>query len=179
MRQLGILACLYCSIALGAETPPQPLDGVHRTVKDPLLDRMVGSWDLTGKVMGKPTRNQFSAEWVLNHQFLRLHFKAIDPPSNGQPPYEAFVYVGYDNASDRYVAHWIDIFGGRFSETLGFGHQDGTAVKFLFEYPDGPFTNMMTYHPKTDSWTLLLRQKDPAGTWTDFAEETLKRPKKE
>src|SRR5229473_2380388 len=56
--------------------------------------------------------------------------------------------------------------------------QDGTAVKFLFEYPDGPFTNAMTYDPKTDSWTLLLRQKDPAGMWTDFAEETLKRVKK-
>ncbi|HEX9507678.1 MAG TPA: hypothetical protein VF947_04685 [Myxococcales bacterium] len=33
-------------------------------------------------------------------------------------------------------------------------------------------------HPKTDSLTFLLRQKEPAGTWTDFAEETLKRVQK-
>jgi len=27
--------------------------------------------------------------------------------------------IGYDNLSERYVAHWLDFFGGRFSETLG------------------------------------------------------------
>lgn len=35
------------------------------------------------------------------------------------PNYEAMVFIGYDNTSERYVVHWIDVFGGRFSETLG------------------------------------------------------------
>jgi hypothetical protein len=29
--------------------------------------------------------------------------------------------------------------GGRFSETLGYGTRDGNAIRFVFEYPDGPF----------------------------------------
>jgi hypothetical protein len=28
------------------------------------------------------------------------------------PEYQATVYIGRDNASARYVAHWIDVFGG-------------------------------------------------------------------
>ena len=175
MRHFGIVAFVFCSLATAAEKVPEPLDGIHRTFQDALLDRMVGHWELAGTVMGRPVQNDFSAEWVLNHQFLQLHFKSNDPPSKGRPPYQALVFIGYDNTSERYVAHWIDVFGGRYSETLGFGRPEGNSVKFLFEYPDGPFTNTMTYHPQTDSWTFLLRQKTPTGAWTDFAQETLKR----
>jgi hypothetical protein len=38
--------------------------------------------------------------------------KDVQTPSQ----YEAMVFIGYDNTSERYVAHWIDIFGGRFSK---------------------------------------------------------------
>ncbi len=52
---------------------------------------------------------------------------------NIPPQYEALVFLGYDNASERYVAHWIDVFGGRFSETLGYGTRSGDSIKFIFE----------------------------------------------
>jgi len=52
---------------------------------------------------------------VLNHQFLLIRIREADNP----PQYEANIYVGCDNASDRCVAHWIDVFGGRSFETLG------------------------------------------------------------
>ena len=61
--------------------------------------------------------NSVKAEWVLNHQFLLVHIKDGSSP----PIYEAMVFIGYDNTSERCVAHWIDVFGGRFSETLGYG----------------------------------------------------------
>ncbi|HEY8226282.1 MAG TPA: hypothetical protein VIG25_13455 [Pyrinomonadaceae bacterium] len=41
--------------------------------------------------------------------------KDVQTPSQ----YEAMVFIGYDNTSERYVAHWIDIFGGRFSKDEG------------------------------------------------------------
>jgi hypothetical protein len=44
--------------------------------------------------------------------------------------------------SERYVAHWIDVFGGRFSETLGYGKRAGDEIDFIFEYPDGPFVSV-------------------------------------
>jgi hypothetical protein len=36
-------------------------------------------------------------------------------------PEQAWIFLGFDHRSERYVAHWIDMFGGRASETLGFG----------------------------------------------------------
>jgi hypothetical protein len=51
--------------------------------------------------------------------------------------YEAIWYMGYDTTSERYVLHLLDIFGARYSETLGFGTRDGKAIRFVFEYPDG------------------------------------------
>jgi hypothetical protein len=52
--------------------------------------------------------------------------------------------IGYDNMSERYVVHWIDVFGVRFSETLGYGKRVGNEIDFIFEYPDGPFrTNLI------------------------------------
>jgi len=55
--------------------------------------------------------------------------------------YEAIVFISYDNMSERYVVHWIDIFGGRFSETLGYGNsRDQHSIRFVFEYATGPFT---------------------------------------
>ena len=172
------LVFLTVADARGAEQPP-PLDGPHRPMQDELLDHLVGEWKLTGKMGSRPVENQFQAAWVLNHQFLQLHFQDAAPePKVGHVPYEAMVYVGYDNASARYVAHWIDVFGGRFSETLGYGSREGNALKLTFEYPDGPFHNTMTWNPEAQSWHFLLQQKNAAGDWEDFAVEDLQKLKK-
>ncbi len=63
MRHFGIVAFLFCSLATAAEKVPEPLDGIHLTFQDALLDRMVGHWELAGTVMGRPVQNDFSAEW--------------------------------------------------------------------------------------------------------------------
>lgn len=88
---------------------------------------------------------------------------------NSPPNYEAMIFIGYDNTSERYVAHWMDVFGGRFSETLGYGTRSGNAIKFVFEYPDGPFTNTFTWNPETKTWIFLMEQKDQTGKWKVFA----------
>jgi hypothetical protein len=110
----------------------------------------------------------------LNHQFLRIHEKAVDPKA-GDPPYEAIVMVGYDNTSERYVAHWLDIFGGRFSETLGYGQRRENAVEFLFEYPDGPFRTTFRWLPDKKQWQWVMKTKGKNGQWTDFGTMTLTR----
>lgn len=93
-------------------------------------------------------------------------------------PYEAIVFVGYDNMSERYVVHWLDIFGGRFSETLGFGERENDeSIKFAFEYPSGPLHNTFARHADTDAWTVVIEQKDDKGKWTLFANEVLQRTK--
>jgi hypothetical protein len=147
----------------------EPLER-NRIFRDDLLDNLAGDWKLTRKIRGQSVENRVKAEWVLNHQFLLVHMKDVNSPPN----YEAMVFIGYDNTSERYVGHWIDVFGGRFSETLGYGQRSGNSIKFIFEYPDGPFHNTFTWNPETKSWVFLMEQKDRTGKWRVFAEDTLR-----
>src|SRR5436190_15501114 len=52
-----------------------------RTFHDPFIDRLAGDWTLTRQIRGKELENTVHAEWVLNHQFLRVHMK-----DSAQPP---------------------------------------------------------------------------------------------
>lgn len=167
---LLLLPVLLCSPAVTSQAQ-EPLDGRNKILKDDLLDNLAGEWKLTRKTHGQTSQSAVHTEWVLNHQFLFIHMKETSTPSQ----YEAMIYIGYDNMSERYVAHWIDFFGGRVSETLGYGTRDGQAIKFNFEYPDGPFHNTFTWHPESKSWTTLMVQKDRQGKWVVFGEEELRR----
>jgi hypothetical protein len=153
---------------------PEPLDGPKAIFHDALLDNLQGRWKVTGTIMRKPRELELTAEWVLNHQFLQVRQRDTKT-LEGKPVYEVLIFIGYDNASDRYVLHWIDIYGGRFSETLGYGHREGNSIKFNFEYPDGPFHNTFTWNPEGKSWSFLLEQKDAAGKWKNFADQTATR----
>jgi len=152
------------------QNKPEPLDGPDRPFHDDLLDNLQGHWKLTGTVAGHPGDAELDAVWVLNHQFLYIHEKGAGVTRGRQ--YEAHVYVGYDNASERYVVHWIDIYGGRFSEPTGFGTRSGNTIKFNFEYPDGPFHNAFIWNPESKTWRFLLEQKNEAGKWGTFADRT-------
>jgi len=172
----------FALLALFLMVPPsgvfsQDLDGPHRIFTDSLLDNMTGTWDLTGKVAGRNADHSVEVEWILNHQFLRIHEKDKNRSANGAVPYEAMILVGFDNTSERYVAHWNDVYGGRFSETLGFGVRAGDEVRFVFEYPDGPFHTTFRWLPDTHQWTWHMQARDKSGKWNDFAMFTLTRPK--
>ncbi len=171
---LGLLVLFACSTNAFAQEHAPPLDGPHRIFQDGVLDQMVGNWNLRGTVRGQVAEHAVQADWVLNHQFLRIHEKAAAPPKEG-PAYEAIVMIGYDNASERYVAHWTDIYGGRASETLGYGRRSGDAIEFIFEYSDGPFHTTFRWEPEKKSWQWLMRTRNTAGQWADFGTFTLAR----
>src|SRR5689334_22119979 len=166
-----LLVC-FSSVHVTHLLAQEPLDGRNRIFRDDLLDNLTGDWKLTRQIRGRSVENSLKSEWVLNHQFLLVHMKDVNSP----PSDEAMVYIGYDNTSERYVAHWIDVFGGRFSETLGYGKRSGNSIKFIFEYPDGPFHNTFTWDEKTGAWNFLLQTKNKTGNWVVFAEDTLRHP---
>ena len=141
-------------------------------LQDEFLDKLAGQWNLTRTVRGTTKENKVDAEWVLDHQFLRVHMKDVASP----PKYEADVYIGYDKTRNRYVAHWMDTYGGGFS-AMGFGVRDGNSLPLIFEDADGTLRNTFTYDPATQTWTSLIVQKSKAGReWKTFAEDSLKRP---
>lgn len=173
-----IVASILFLLAVGILERPvglqaqEPLDGPTRIFKDDLLDNLVGNWKLKREIQGRTAENSVTVAWVLNHQFLQIHMKDVKKPAT----YEAMVFVGYDNTSERYVVHWLDVFGGRFSETLGYGKRSGNSIKFVFEYPDGPFHNTFIWTPETKGWRFLMEQKNKNGTWGVFAQDTLTNP---
>lgn len=160
------------TIPLVAQTSP-PIDGVSAVLSDPLLDKMVGHWTMSGKLLGKPATHTVDVEWVLNHQFLEIHEVGPIDPKTGKPDYEAMPMIGYDNMSERYVAHWIDVYGGRFSETLGYGKRTGNEIDLVFEYPDGPFHTNLIWDEAHGQWHWQMTQKTASGQWKPFADLVL------
>lgn len=90
-----------------------------------------------------------------NHQFLRIEMDDDKTPSE----YEAVIYIGFDDEKKSYVVHWIDVFGGRFSETLGYGKREGNKIVFSFDYPSGPFRNTFTWNETGKSWNFLMQAR--------------------
>ena len=143
--------------------------------RDPLVDRMAGKWKLEGQVMGREAHHEVHADWVLNHQFLRIQEKTSASAPNTEHAYEAFWFLGYDSISERYVLHLMDVFGERFSESLGYGTREGNQIRFVFEYADGPFHTTYRWNPENDTWEWLMEQKDKTGKWVPFADLKLAR----
>lgn len=162
-----VLATFAGPVTLSAQSPAE--------WRDDLVDHMAGTWKLQGQVMGRDAHHEVDAEWVLNHQFLRIHEKTDAGAPGSEKRYEAIWFLGYDPVSDRYVLHLLDVFGGRFSETLGYGVRDGNAIRFVFEYPDGPFHTTFQWSPEKDTWQWLMTQKDKDGKWVNFGDLKLTR----
>ncbi len=162
---LGILLMSFRSI--GQDT----ITCNDQIFQDPFLEKIIGRWNVNGQVGGDKVVYHFVASWELNHQFVCLTFA----DTSKKPAYSAKVFIGYDCVSERYVAHWLDNFGGRFSETLGFGIRKGQSIEFRFEYPDGPFLNTFSYNPVNDSWLFHTTIKNRKGIWVTFGDIFLKR----
>jgi len=140
---------------------------------DPLLDNLSGNWNMNGVVREDSVEYKTEGKWTLNHQFFILHMRDINNP----PGYEAMVYIGFNNDKKNYVVHWLDQFGGSYSETLGHGNSKGDSIKILFNYPDGDFKDSFTYSATKNQWHFLLEDKNENGEWQKFAEYILKKEK--
>jgi hypothetical protein len=159
----AVFICCFCSLCSGQNACDDKI------FNDLLLDKLVGKWNLEGEVANERVRNDVSAQWVLKHQFLELTLTDVANP----PAYVAKVFIGFDCVSERYVVHWIDSFGGRFSETLGYGQKKDQAIEFRFEYPQGPFLNQFSYDKEKNIWQFLATTKNDKGEWITFAKEYL------
>ncbi len=83
--------------------------------------------------------------------------------------------IGYDHTSERYVAHWMDIYGGRFSGTLGYGVRSENQIEFVFEYGDGPFRSVFRRLADKNQWQWLMTTKNNHERWLEFASLMLTR----
>jgi hypothetical protein len=167
-RTIALLALITTAF----QTPAQEMIKCNdQRFNDPFMDKIAGTWSAGGKITGDSVIYHFNASWELNHQFMVLNI--ADTAAN--PQYTAKVFIGYDCISERYVCHWLDNFGGRFSETLGYGTLKRNILEFRFEYPDGPFINMFIYNEKRNTWQMHTTTKNREGNWVTFGDIYLKR----
>ena len=133
------------------------------TFHDQLLDQMAGNWLLQGTIAGKETTHDIVAEWVLGHQYLRIHEVSREKDTHGQPDYEAMVFVGWYQPSAEYVCAWLDTYGGMDDTTIGHAKRDGNEIHFHFKGKDGVFHTRFIYYPEAQNWEWRMDSEEKGG----------------
>jgi len=171
VRALGRLAFLVVLLS-------GPLAAQQPTFRDSLLDRYVGHWVARGTIAGRATVHDVTNEWVLAHQFLRVHEVARERDSAGRPAYEATVYIGWDAKAREYTCVWLDVFGNVAAQSIAHAPAGSDSLAFLFHYDDGSrMHTTMAWRRDRQGWDWIL-DGEPAGqpeTRTPFARLTLTR----
>lgn len=115
-----------------------------------LLERLVGSWWMTGTMRETPLRQAVDATRVLNGEFIEVRVTDGTPMVNGRP-YEAIYLIGA-GSEGTFVLLLADVFGGSYATTPGIGRREGDTLIFTFDYPSGAWT--WRWSPSGDGWEL-------------------------
>jgi hypothetical protein len=145
--------------------------------KDPLLDHLTGSWTLQGTIAGHETTHDIESEWVLSHEYLRLHETSREKNVQGQPAYEAIVFIEWDESSNEYRCLWLDSTGGGgLSVPIAQGKRGNDEIAFLFREKDkdSGVRTTFAYNKGTDTWNWLIDNEE-GGKLTPFARVKLTR----
>jgi len=166
---LAVLALLFVSSFSASAKEPTP--------RDPLLDRLTGSWILQGTIAGHETTHDIESEWVLSHEYLRLHETSREKNVQGQPAYEAIVFIEWDESSNEYRCLWLDSTGGGgLSAPIAQGKRGNNEITFLFRDKDqhGGVHTTFAYNKGNDTWSWLI-DNESHGKLTPFARVRLTR----
>jgi hypothetical protein len=147
------------------------------TFQDPLLDHLIGKWVLQGTIGGSATTHDIDAEWVLGHQYVRLHEASREKDAKGQAAYEAIVFIGWDQPSSQYACLWLDTTGGGglTGQAIGHAKRSGDDIAFLFKAGAGSlFHTTFAYSKNTDTWEWRMDGEEK-GKLQPFARVKLTR----
>ena len=139
------------------------------TFNDSLLDHLAGKWILRGMIAGKQTTHDVEVEWVLNHQYLKIHETSREKNDKKLPAYEANVYIGWDQSSSEYACVWLDDYGNVNTQSLATAKRSGNEIPFLFKYKDGSsFHTTFAYNQKDNFWEWRM-DAEQNGVMKPFA----------
>ena len=162
-------------------------DGAFAAESEELLERLGGNWVLSGKLAGKETTHDISADWPLNHGYLRLHEISREKKPSGEAAYEAIVFIAYNPKTKDYTCLWLDSTSNEGLNAEGFGHakRSENSLPFVFRDANGhvSFENTFLYDPTSDSWKWIMdnveaEKRKPFGRVTLVRPATKTAPKK-
>jgi len=144
---------------------------------DELLDRLAGSWVMEGTIAGQDVTHDIDSEWVLGHNYIRLHELSREKDESGGPAYEAIVFIGKDPVSGGYACLWLDQTGGGglVGDAIGHAVPGDDEIPFVFGDPSGGVIyNTFSYDRDSDTWSWAIDvEKD--GQRSEFARVSLRR----
>jgi hypothetical protein len=145
MKRLVILAMTFSALIATAQQPP---------TNSPLLDHLAGKWVMQGAVGKHSVTHDFTAEWVLQHHYLRFYEVSREKNDKGEPQYDASVFIGWNDKTKQFACVWLDVYGGLTVESIGVAMPKENELAFVFtnEHGETTFTNTFLYDPKTDTW---------------------------
>lgn len=146
-------------------TPPIPLE-------DEYLDRLVGEWDVTGRILTGDEGQAFAAtesyEWVLNHQFLLLRYEM--PGTPGKPGMSGMGLIRSRPETLEYDFWWFSSYGegqhyqGKREENALTLHHEGPKgkVRMTFSRPPEGITTFTVEVMKTGETEYVTTLKSAA-----------------
>lgn len=155
MKSRGVRAVTLAGLLLAATLSARADEAPFR---DALLDRLVGTWVLTGTIAGQDVAHDVAAAWVLGHQYLRIDEVSRETDGMGRPAYQATVFIGWDKPSGRYVCLWLDSTGGGglANDVFGYAERGTDSIAFVFGDDEGRILNTFTYRGDDDTWTWAI-----------------------
>lgn len=143
-----------------------------------MLNRLAGQWVLSGTLAGRETTHDVSADWTLNHGYLRLHEVSRAKKASGDAVYEAIIFIAYNEKTKDYTCLWLDSTSNEGLNAQGIAHarSKGDSLPFVFRDQKGQvsFENTFVYDPASDSWKWVMDNVD-AGKRKPFGRVTLVR----
>jgi len=150
------LCCIFTANILSQDSwqPPKPIE-------NKVYEAMVGSWEGESMMMGTPTREETTIEWILNKQYIKMHVKGYNKQTNVLS-YEGIGFYGIDMSGNA-IGWWFDNWGASNMAT-------GTGVfkDNMLEMKDGnaSFKETRTFEVKGNE--LIMKAK---GTYTMNGQE--------
>jgi hypothetical protein len=178
---IGILATAGCSTqgsSGGSQSKNQAAAPADNKAAMALLDHLTGNWVLTCTLAGKETTHDVDVEWILNHEYLRLHEVSRGRKKDGAADYEAIVFIGWDERRGDISCLWLDSTagGGLSAAGIAHGRPSGSSIPFIFDLTkDTVFLNTFFYDAGNDTWKWNL-DSDEAGKREVFGRVTLAHP---
>jgi hypothetical protein len=168
MKTFGIIALLTLA--------PLGISAQQAGRQDPFLDQMTGRWTLQGTIAGQETTHDIEAEWVLAHEYLRIHETSREKNAQGQAAYEAIVFIGWDASARDYLCQWLDSTSGDglSGQSIAHGKRSGDEITFLFKSKEGDFHTTFRYDKNADTWQWIM-DGEQAGKLQPFARLKLSR----
>lgn len=133
--------------------------------QDDLLDHPVGKWDVTGTVHDRPSKQTIEADWVVHHQFLRIHQKSVENVAGTNVPFEALLFIGYDKSNKRYVLHSLGVFGAGRPGEFVYGQRSGNEIKFVENFAGRQGHGRFIWQPEFKTWHYVSGVENAKGEW--------------